>query len=94
MSVGGKMGANINLSKLGKEREDYLLFNETAGNFIVEVENENTAKQIFKGIPHILVGKTIKDENIIVKKGKETLFDIEVEPFKKAWQEPMQRIFG
>ena len=69
---------------------DYLLFNETAGCFIVEVENEKIAEQLFKGVPYKVLGQTQENAVIDVK----NLFCIDVNKLKKVWQEPMRRLFG
>ncbi|MBI2027988.1 MAG: phosphoribosylformylglycinamidine synthase subunit PurL [Candidatus Levybacteria bacterium] len=98
MCVGGDCGANISLdvilSKAKNLRSDYFLFNETAGCFIVEVENEKVAKKIFKNIPYFIVGKTEKEKNITVKQKDKTLFKERVEELRKVWQEPMTQIFS
>ncbi|MBU1000033.1 phosphoribosylformylglycinamidine synthase subunit PurL [Patescibacteria group bacterium] len=84
MCVGGDMGAVID------NCPDYLLFNETAGCFIVEVENEKTAKKLFKSIPYKILGKTTAKQEIEVK----DLFKVSVDDLKKVWHEPMRRLFG
>lgn len=83
MCVGGDCGAEI---KLGGD----FLFNETAGNFIIEVENEKMAKQLFKSVPYKIIGKTQKEKTINVDK----LFKADIEKLKTAWQEPMRRLFS
>ncbi len=91
MCVGGNMGANLKINN--KERLDYFLFNETAGVFLVEVENEKIAKKIFKGIKFITLGKTQKEKKINInfenKKISADLYDL-----KKAWQKPMKEMFA
>ena len=76
------------------ERPDYILFNETSGCFIVEVENEKIAEKIFKNIPYQILGKTQKEKIITIKQEDKTLFKEEVEILKKTWQEPMKKMFG
>ena len=83
MCVGGNCGVEIKVD--GKR-----LLSETAGCFIVEVENEKMAKRLFKGIPYKILGKTIKDEKLIV----EDLFTADVNKLQKAWQKPMKEVFG
>lgn len=91
MCVGGDMGANLKINN--KERLDYFLFNETAGVFLVEVENEKIAKKIFKGIKFINLGKTQKEKKINInfesKKISTDLYNL-----KKAWQKPMKELFA
>ncbi len=91
MCVGGEMGVNIHLEGVkALLRGDQLLFNETAGCFIVEVKSENIANKLFKNIPYQILGKTQKDPVIDVKK----LFSAKVIDLKKVWQEPMRRLFA
>ncbi len=95
MCVGGGMGVVLDTSKVGfdsfeVERPDLFLFNETAGCFIAEVENESTAKQLFKNIPFKILGNTQINQIIEVKK----IFSADISNLKKAWQEPMRRLFS
>src|SRR6185369_13804979 len=48
MCVGGDMGAIL---RNPKGDGASILFNETAGTFIVEVEDEQVAKNLFKNVP-------------------------------------------
>ncbi len=102
MCVGGDMGVDIHLGRWrGSDldssevdfRPDFFLFNETAGCFIVEVENETTAKTLFKNVPHIIIGKTKKEKTITVKTGSKQLFTAQLDELKTAWQKPMKEIF-
>lgn len=81
-------------SGVNELRPDYFLFNETAGTFLVEVKNEKTAQKLFKNVPFLTLGKTQKEQKIKVVQNKKTLFSVGVKPLKRAWQEPMMRIFG
>lgn len=86
MCVGGAMSVSI-------KADGALLLNETAGIFIVEVEDEETAKKLFKNVPYKILGKT-KDGNIMEIYGnKGKLFNADVNELKKVWQEPMRRMF-
>ena len=87
MCVGGGMGAVLDNPIV---RPDNFLFNETAGCFIVEVENESIAKQLFKNVPFKILGKTQKMQEIEVK----DLFKADVSDLKRVWQEPMRRLFS
>ncbi|MBP9718849.1 MAG: phosphoribosylformylglycinamidine synthase subunit PurL [Candidatus Levybacteria bacterium] len=87
MCVGGEMGATITLKEKNPEK---LLFNETAGCFVVEVANERVAKGLFKGIPYMVMGKTQKEKTIEVK----NLFSVKLEDLKMAWQKPMKELFS
>lgn len=90
MCVGGDMGINLKLKT--KDRIDYFLFNETAGAFVVEVENEQIAKSLFKNISFRIIGETKKEKNIEVANSNK-LFSANLYDLKKVWQEPMRRMF-
>lgn len=107
MCVGGNNGADIQITSDGDrlkrsgshgssevKRPDFFLFNETAGCFIVEVENEQAAKNLFKDVPYIILGKTKEEKSITVNQNKNHLFNVEVDTLKHAWQKPMKEIFG
>ncbi len=86
MAFGGNIGVQIDLPK--NIKKDIFFFSETPGSFIVEVKNKKIAKQIFKNIPHKILGKTIEQKKIIFNHES-----INLEELKKAWQEPMKEIF-
>ncbi len=79
MCLGGGLGASV-------EGTSNLLFNETAGTFIVEVENE----EIFKRIPYQILGKVTDKTTLKVK----NLFEVEIKELEKAWKKPMEAIFN
>ena len=83
MCVGGNCGAAIKANA-----EELLL--ESAGCFIVEVEDEATAKRLFKGVPRKILGKTTKEEKLVV----DGLFSADVKQLQEAWSRPMKEIFG
>jgi phosphoribosylformylglycinamidine synthase len=93
MCTGGNMGAAIDLAKIKSSRTDFALFNETAGSFVVEVENEETAKRIFKNIPYVIIGRTQAEKTLQVKNKKQTIFNADLELLKKVWQKPMREMF-
>ena len=95
MCVGGNMGASINVIPMLRDlRPDYFLFNETAGCFIIELENKKIAKKIFKNIPYSILGETQKGQTITVSKNNKKLFQANLEGLKKSWQTPMKKIFN
>ena len=94
MCVGGNMGADIDIGKIKNTKDDYILFNETAGCFIVEVKNEDIAENLFKNIPYVILGTTQKGNSLYVRNKNRILFSVQVEELKKVWQEPMGKIFN
>ncbi|MBI2086351.1 phosphoribosylformylglycinamidine synthase subunit PurL [Candidatus Daviesbacteria bacterium] len=88
MCVGGGMGAVID----GLNSEE--LFNETAGIFVVEVENEKVAKKLFKNVPYKVIGKTIKANKMEIYRNKLKLFEANIDDLKQVWQKPMKEMFS
>ncbi len=94
MSFGAGFGASVDLSKTSKKsRPDYILFNETVGTFLVEVENEKVAKKLFAGVLHSIIGKTIKDKSIRINQGKKAVAIASIDKLKEFWQKPIKEIF-
>lgn len=104
MCFGGNCGAQIDLvplvtSEVGFNssevdlRPDFVLFNETPGTFLVEVENEKIARQLFTGLPYSIIGKTISDSKIHINQGSKNICVALVDQLKEAWQKPMKEIF-
>ncbi len=90
MCVGGDCGTDLKLKT--KNRMDYLLFNETAGAFVIELESEQIARKLFKNVPFKIIGKTTVKKTIEVWNGKK-IFTEDLYDLKKVWQAPMQRLF-
>lgn len=94
MCIGGGIGATIDIKKIAKGRADFIFFSETAGTFLVEVEDEKTAKKLFSGIPHIILGKTHIEPSLTILSGDERLANVKVSQLRTAWQKPMKEIFS
>lgn len=93
MCFGGNMGATIDIQALGATRPDFVLFNETAGTFLVEVESEKIAKKIFKSLPFTILGTTTKSTTLTVQSGKKRIVSTDMIKLKHAWQQPMKEYF-
>jgi len=92
MCFGAGFGASVDLS-LFKTRADLVLFSETAGCFLAEVEDEKVANQLFAKVPHVILGKTITDTIIRVNQSSKKICEISASQLKSAWQKPMEEIF-
>lgn len=93
MTFGGDCGAKVELDDMFKGKTENFLFNETAGMFIAEVKDKETADKLFGGLPHMQLGKTTKDKHINVKIGEDNLFSISTDELKQSWQAPVRGIF-
>jgi phosphoribosylformylglycinamidine synthase II len=98
MCFGGDCGANISIPDHASPQQstspDEILFNETAGCFIIEIADEVDPAELFESAPYTLLGVTQEQRqlNINGRDGQE-LFRVPVEELKTAWQAPMKEIF-
>ncbi len=94
MCFGGNKGAALDCTSLGATRSDHLLFNETAGCFVVEVSRKIYAQGHFDMIAHTVIGTTTDKQSLSIKVQDKLLFDVELEVLQKAWQKPMNEVFN
>jgi len=67
------VGADVDLSGLGIDRADDLLFSESPARAILTVKSTDKIAEIMKGIPCVVIGKTVKGGGLKIKTAKETL---------------------
>lgn len=95
MAFGGGIGADIDLENVAKKaRPDYIFFNETVGTFLVEVNDQKTAKKLLHDTPYKILGKTTKNPIITVRYCKKVVAKERISALKYAWQKPMREIFN
>lgn len=92
MGFGSGLGAEIDVAGLA-ERADVALFNETAGVFVVEVGDAATAGELFAGVPHAVIGRTIAAAELRVTEGGRPLFTAALDELQAAWERPMRAVF-
>jgi phosphoribosylformylglycinamidine synthase len=93
MSIGGSIGAEVDLSALGQSlRSDVKLFSESPTRWIVEVP---AGKEI-KAPPDIEVTKigTVGGENVMIYEDEEILFDRSVADIEEKWARKLWEIMG
>jgi phosphoribosylformylglycinamidine (FGAM) synthase-like enzyme len=94
VAMGGDLGMNIDLAKVpidGVNRNDTVLFSESAGRFIVTVcpGNRDVFEKLFKGHPCARVG-TVSDDSKLSVKGIDgrIIISSPVTQLKDAWKRP------
>ncbi|MBI3342515.1 phosphoribosylformylglycinamidine synthase subunit PurL [Candidatus Curtissbacteria bacterium] len=93
MSFGGDIGAEIDLSKISTEDDENILFSETPGTFLLEVDSSSALlKQ--KGLPLIIIGKTLKKETLSIRRSDTKLIEAKTTELKKAWQTPIKEVLS
>ena len=93
MCFGGNIGMEIDLSKIPQEdtamSNDVLLFSESNSRFVVEVKSGREAEfeKIMKGCDFAAAGKTVKEQNLVIRgaDGK-VLIKEKVAELKKSWK--------
>ncbi|MCD6221459.1 hypothetical protein J7K25_04820 [bacterium] len=90
MMIGGKIGVEIDIDKIPSKDSsvETLLFSESQGRFVVEVEEKD--KEKFEKIMNFCeisnIGKVIDKKVFRVFSGRKKLFEIPVEILDKKWR--------
>lgn len=92
MCFGGDCGVEIDINLDGEKAETFL-FNETAGCFIVEVEDEETAERLFRDVPFTILGRTTPQKDLSISLSGEHLFTAKIDELKQSWKSPLEEIF-
>ncbi len=94
VAMGGNLGMEIDLARVPADRidrDDILLFSESAGRFIVTIdpETQEVFEQMFKDLAFARIG-TVTDGNDFIIKGLDgrILVDVSVHDLKAAWKSP------
>ena len=92
VAMGGNLGLQVDLARVPAdrvERDDQLLFSESAGRFIVTVNPvyRKAFEEIFEGTACANVGTVTEQPELIVKGLEQsTLLAVPVEDLKSAWK--------
>jgi phosphoribosylformylglycinamidine synthase len=95
-AMGGNLGMVIDLDKvpaINVDRDDVLLFSETAGRFVVTVDPTVREKfeAVFDGLACACVGQTDDTERFRIRgRNQRPLIDVPVGDMKTAWKEPFK----
>ena len=93
-AMGGNLGMQVDLGLVPSDqldRNDFILFSESAGRFIVTIDSENRKifEKTFKGLPCTCIGTVTNGTDFIIKgfDGRQ-LIKIPVQELKDAWKKP------
>ena len=94
VAMGGELGLTVDLAQVpseGLDREDTLLFSESAGRFVVTVAPDNQAavEALFTGQPAACVGQVTETPQLKINglDGK-CLASLSIDQMKSAWKGP------
>jgi len=98
MTIGGDIGAIIDISKVGKElRTDFKLFSESNTRWIVEVKKDKQKEFeiLLKNnkTPYIKIGKT-DGEKLIINENKKQIINIKISLLRKHWKNAIWSVMG
>jgi phosphoribosylformylglycinamidine synthase len=98
VGMAGGLGMEIELARVpaeGVEREDTLLYSESAGRFIVSVAPEDRAEfeRRFQGLPFARVGRVTEGEQLKVRGlNGGRLFHVGLRQLRSAWKKPFGKL--
>lgn len=92
MCFGSSYGATIDLSAF-QNTPECVLFSETAGCFLAEVEEVNVQNIIASNVSAKIIGRTTSERIITVLQNNKNHFHQPVEGLQERWQAPMKGIF-
>ncbi|MGC8927270.1 MAG: phosphoribosylformylglycinamidine synthase subunit PurL [Myxococcota bacterium] len=89
-SFAGCLGAEVDIDNVPRTldmREDFILFSETPGRFIISIEQKDREEfeRLIKGIPYALIGEVNDSERLIIKRGKKILLDEDIKRLKDSF---------
>jgi phosphoribosylformylglycinamidine synthase len=94
VAMGGNLGMEIDLGAVPTEqvdRDDVVLFSESAGRFIITIDpdNQKAFEEIFKALDFAYIG-TVTQKNRFVIKGidGQMLVDVSLQDLKTFWKKP------
>ncbi|OEU67135.1 MAG: phosphoribosylformylglycinamidine synthase [Desulfobacterales bacterium PC51MH44] len=94
VAMGGNLGMQVDLGLVPVDqldRNDVILFSESAGRFIVTIDPENreSFEKIFKGLTFACIGTVSAESDFTIKGiGRRTIVKVPVHDLKSAWKQP------
>jgi len=89
MMIGGNLGCKINFSDILSEVKEIevILFSESSGRFVVEIERENVDdfEELFKDEEYSKIGEVTGDKKIVGFWKNKKIFEITLNEIEKAW---------
>jgi phosphoribosylformylglycinamidine synthase II len=95
MAFTGGYGLDVDLGRIPVSefmRDDYLLFSESNGRLLIEVQADKTDEfeAIMKDSPYSLIGAIKKDPLLTLYKEEDPLLELELSILMEAWKTPLE----
>ncbi|MFH1581730.1 MAG: phosphoribosylformylglycinamidine synthase subunit PurL [Pseudomonadota bacterium] len=99
MAFSGNVGINVSLLKVkhrinkNELRDDIILFSESNGRFVVEIEKNKKKEfeKILEGVPLSWIGYTVQEETLTVTGIDDSIvLNCDLSCLKQAWQNPLK----
>ncbi len=98
VAMGGNLGMRVDLGLVPSDpldRNDVILFSESAGRFIVTIDSENRKifEEIFEGLPCARIGTITRESDFVIKgiDGR-PLINVPVEELKNTWKKTFGKL--
>jgi phosphoribosylformylglycinamidine synthase II len=94
VAMGGNLGMRIELNRIPAgdlNRDDGVMFSESAGRFIVTVDRQNREvfESLFKNLPCACIGRVTEDPQFEIKGlDQQTIISVSIDQLKTAWKKP------
>jgi phosphoribosylformylglycinamidine synthase len=94
MLFGGDCGADVVIDDAAPPEN--ILFNETAGCFVVEIPAGADVQTLLGDLPHQVLGKTTPAKDLTVRRrsSNEEVVKQSIDELKTAWKTPNEEIFA
>ncbi len=95
MAFAGEVGITVDLGEIpavGNQREDVLLFSETASRLLVEVAppDSSTFEEMMGETAWARIGQCIDDRRLVIRNGEQEVLSLSLDEMKRVWQEPLR----
>ncbi len=99
MAFSGNVGMNVSLAKVkcripkNELRDDIILFSESNGRFVVEIEKNKKKEfeKILEGVPLSCIGHTVQEAHLTVTGiDNSIVLNCDLASLKQAWQSPLK----
>lgn len=91
-AFGSGLGARVELSPQLKARPDEFLFGEFIGAVLLEVSAEVEKRLSMLAVPHQTIGEVIREPQLVLVQGGNTLWQQNVASLEAAWSKPFREV--